>query len=120
MVIVMATTLTQVRAQSFVNTNWSAYLGDPLNDTLVLHIRSDSSFVTDPTGTVLVHSVCKISGDTLSFTDVDGQYSCPNMTGKYKASQTGGTLSFTLIEDPCDGRAGSFSNMKWKKLPDSR
>jgi hypothetical protein len=119
MLFVMVATLSQVRAQSLVNTNWNAYLGDPLNDTMVLHIKSDSSFVTDHTGTVLVRSVCKISGDTISLSDIDGQYACPNMTGKYKVAQASGVLSFILINDPCDDRAGTLSNTKWKMVPDS-
>lgn len=72
----------QLHAQSLKNTNWKAYFGDPLYDTLTLHIRTDSSFVTDKSGNAVVRSVCKVSADTLSLTDYDGQYACPNATGK--------------------------------------
>ena len=111
--------LSRADAQSFANTNWKAYIGDPVNDTLVLHIKADSSFVTDRTGTAVVRSVFKMSGDTLSLTDFDGEYACPSMTGKYKVAQTGDQLVFTLIDDPCDGRAGTLPNTKWMKAPDS-
>lgn len=110
--------LSQANAQSLVNTNWKAYIGDPVNDTLVLHIKADSSFVTDRTGAAVVRSVCKIKGDTLSLDDFDGQFACPSMVGKYRIAQTGDQLVFALIEDPCDGRAGALPNTKWMKTPD--
>jgi hypothetical protein len=117
--LLIAALLTRADAQSLVNTNWKAYIGEPVNDTLVLHIKADSSSVTDRTGTAVVRSVCKISGDTLSLTDFDGEYACPSMTGKYKVAQTGEQLVFTLIDDPCDGRAGALPATKWMKAPDS-
>jgi hypothetical protein len=110
--------LSRADAQSLVNTNWKAYIGEPVNDTLVLHIKADSSFVTDRSGAAVVRSVCKIKGDTLSLDDVDGQFACPSMVGRYKVAQTGEQLVFTLIDDPCDGRAGALPATKWMKAPD--
>jgi hypothetical protein len=114
-----AALLSRANAQSLVNTNWRANIGDPVNDTLVLHIKTDSSFVTDRTGTTVVRSVCKISGDTLSLEDFDGEYACPNSVGKYKVAQTGDQLVFTLIDDPCEGRAGALPAAKWMRIPDN-
>jgi hypothetical protein len=116
MVSLLAAGLSRTNAQSLINTNWKTFIGDPVSDTLVLHIKTDSSFVTNATGTVVVRSVCKIWGDTLSLADFDGEYACPNMTGKYKFAQTADMLVFTLIDDPCDGRAGALPNAKWKKV----
>jgi len=110
--------LSRADAQSLVNTNWKAYIGDPVNDTLVLHIKADSSFVTDRSGAAVVRSVCKIKGDTLSLDDFDGQFACPSMVGRYKVAQTGEQLVFTLIDDPCDGRAGALPVTKWMRAPD--
>lgn len=110
--------LSRADAQSLVNTNWKAYIGEPVNDTLVLHIKADSSFVTDRSGMAVVRSVCKIKGDTLSLDDFDGQFACPSMVGRYKVAQTGEQLLFTLIDDPCDGRAGALPATKWMKAPD--
>lgn len=111
--------LSRADAQSLINTNWKAYFGDPVNDTLLLHIKADTSIITDHTGTAVVRSSYKIKGDTLSLDDFDGQYACPSMVGKYKIIQTGEQLVLTLIEDPCDGRAGALPNTKWMKAPDS-
>jgi hypothetical protein len=106
----------QSQTPSLKNTNWKLYVAQ-LGDTITLHIKTDSSVVTTTNGDVVVRSVCKVSADTLSFTDYDGQYACPNMTGKYKIglSDDGNSLSFTLIEDPCDGRAGSIDKAKWTR-----
>lgn len=113
-----AALLSRADAQSLLNTNWRAYIADPVNDTLVLHIKADTSFVTDRSGSTVVRSIYKISGDTLSMTDLDGAYACPSMTGKYKVAQTGDQLVFTLVDDPCDGRAGALPATKWMKAPD--
>jgi hypothetical protein len=105
-----------LKAQSTLNnTNWKTYIGDPVNDTLVLHIRMDSSFVTGRGGEAVVRSLCKVSGDTVTFNDYDGQFACQNAIGKYKYSITDEVLSFVLIDDPCDGRAQSIVSTKWKK-----
>lgn len=110
----------QVHAQSATaslkNTNWKLFIPD-LNDSVELHIKTDSSYATTSTGDVVVRSVCKISGDTLSLIDYDGQYACPNATGKYKInlSDDATTLTLTLIDDPCDGRVNSINKLKWTR-----
>jgi hypothetical protein len=117
-VFLLAAATFQLQAQSISNKNWKAYLAEPFNDTLTLHIQSDSSFVTTSTGEVLVQSSCKITGDIFTLTDYSTtQYSCPDATGKYKIelSKDGNSLTFTLIEDACDGRAQALSGLKWVK-----
>lgn len=106
----------QTQTPSLKNTNWKLYVPD-LNDSITLHIKMDSSYVTATTGDPIVRSVCKISADTLSFTDYDGQYACPGQTGKYKISipDDGNSLTLTLIEDPCDGRATAINKLKWTR-----
>jgi hypothetical protein len=106
----------QMQPQSLKNTDWKTYIGDPLYDTLTLHIRTDSSFVTDKSGNTVVRSVCKVSADTLTLTDYDGQYACPNATGKYKISITADAMLLTLIDDPCEGRGNSLNGIKWTKV----
>ena len=58
-----------LHAQSINNRNWKAYIADPINDTLVLHIHSDSSFVTNSKGEVMIKTNCIIAGDTLTLSD---------------------------------------------------
>jgi len=107
-----------LQAQSINNKNWKAWLAEPFNDTLIFHIQSDSSFVTLSNGEVLVRTNCKITGDILTLADYStGQYSCPDMTGKYKISLSGDSFTLTLIEDPCEGRGQSLNGLKWIKGP---
>ena len=106
------------QGQSLVNTNWRTYIGDPVNDSITLHIKPDSSYVTLTNGTVVVRSHCKVSGDTLSLDDYDGQYMCPNAVGRHKVSRAGDIITLALIDDPCDGRQQSLVGSKWRKVPD--
>lgn len=103
----------QSQLPSLVNTNWNLYIPD-LNDTLTIHIKKDSSYATTANGDVVVRSACKLSGDTVIFTDVDGQYACPNANGKYKISLSddANTMTLTLIDDACDGRANALNKVK--------
>jgi hypothetical protein len=108
--------LSQLCAQSIQNTDWKAFVADPLNDTLTIHIRSDSSFVTNSKGEVLVRSSYTIAGDTLTILDYGtGDYVCPDMKGRYKFIRSGDNLAFTLIDDPCEGRAQTLNGSKWTK-----
>jgi len=103
-----------IEAQSIINKNWKAYFAEPFNDTLTLHIRTDSSFVTLSNGEVLVQSTCKITGDIVTLTDYStGQYSCPDVTGKYKINLSGDSFTLTLIEDLCEGRGQALNGVKW-------
>ena len=103
-----------IEAQSIINKNWKAYFAEPFNDTLTLHIRTDSSFVTLSNGEVLVQSTCKITGDIVTLTDYStGQYSCPDVTGKYKINLSGDSFTLTLIEDSCEGRGQALNGVKW-------
>jgi len=105
------------RAQSLKNTSWRMFI-DQLHDSLTIHIGADSSFVTASDGSVVVRSLWKMSGDTLSLTDYDGQYACMDMKGSYKIGVMSDQLGFTLIDDPCEGRVGTLSNSKWRKVPE--
>ena len=105
-----------LQAQSINNKNWKAFFAEPFNDTLTLHIQSDSSFVTLSNGEVLVRSSCKITGDIVTLTDYStGEYSCPGATGKYKINLSGDSFTLTLIEDSCEGRSQALNGVKWIK-----
>jgi hypothetical protein len=112
----LASAVFHLQAQSINNKNWKAYIAEPFNDTLTLHIQTDSSFVTLSNGEVLVRSACKITGDIITIADYStGQYSCPDMTGKYKINLSGDSFTLTLIEDPCEGRGQALNGLKWIK-----
>jgi hypothetical protein len=114
--LALMSTLCQLDAQSINNKNWKAFFGEPFYDTLTLHLRGDSSFVTLSNGEVLVQTKCMITGETLALSDYStGQYSCPDMTGKYKINLKGDILTLTIIEDPCEGRARALDGVNWTK-----
>ena len=101
-----------LKAQSLVNTAWKGYFGDPINDTLTLHYQKDTFYVTNTNGDMIVRSVLKISKDTMTVTDFDGQYMCPQSDGVYKYTINGDNLNFVLVTDPRDGR-NAITQIKW-------
>ena len=110
----LASSLSHLNAQSINNRNWKAFFNEPFNDTLVFHVHSDSSFVTNNKGGQLLRTSCTIIGDTLILSDYGtGEHSCPDMKGKYKIQTNGNSFRLALIEDPCDGRARALDGVKW-------
>jgi hypothetical protein len=104
-----------VKAQSIVNTSWKMFVGGEVNDTLTLHIRTDSSYVTDGMGNVVVRSLCKLSSDTLFLNDYEGNYSCPGL-GTYKYSVNADKLTLDLISEQCQPRAENINGAKWTRV----
>jgi hypothetical protein len=110
----LASFLFHLNAQSINNRNWKLYVADPINDTLTLHIKSDSSFVTNSKGDVMIRTNCTISGDTLTIADYDsGEHSCPEAKGKYKIDLKGNSFKSILIEDGCEGRGQLLNGALW-------
>lgn len=107
----------QAYAQSINNRNWKAYFADPINDSLTLHVHSDSSFVTDSKGEVMLRTNCILSADTLTLADYsEGDHSCPDAKGKYKINLSGKTFTLSLIDDACEGRARALDGVKWTEV----
>jgi hypothetical protein len=110
----LVSTLGHLNAQSINNRNWKSYIGDPLYDTITLHIRADSSFVTNSRGETMVRNNCTVSGDTLAIADYfGGEYACPDMKGVYKFILEGKSLTLKLINDPCVDRSHVLDGLKW-------
>ena len=113
-VFCLASIVSNVCGQSINNRNWKAFFPDEINDTLTLHIHSDSSFVTNSKGEVMLRTNCIIKADTLTLSDYgEGEHTCPNALGKYKINLNGKSLMFSLIDDSCDGRAHALDGVKW-------
>jgi hypothetical protein len=115
MVVLFATTAIKLNAQSLLNTAWKGFFGNPINDTLTLHYQKDTFFVTNTNGDMLVRAILKVSKDTMTVTDFDGMYMCPQSDGVYKYAITGDFLNFTLVSDPCDGR-NAITDVKWMRV----
>jgi len=107
--------LSHLHAQSINNKNWKAYLDTPINDTVIFHIQSDSSFVTNSNGDVVIRIHCTITGDTLIIVNQEAdEHGCLGQQGKYKINFTGDNFTLALIEDPCEGRGHALQNVKWR------
>jgi hypothetical protein len=103
-------------AQSIDNRDWKAYLEAPINDTVTFHIRSDSSFVTNSNGEVVIRVGCSIARDTLTIANLDGaETGCPDQKGKYKIDLTENSFKLTRIEDACEGRAQAITGVIWSE-----
>jgi hypothetical protein len=103
-----------LHGQSIENKNWKAYLDAPINDTVTFHIQSDSSFVTNSNGDVVIRMRCFITGDTLTMVNQDAeQHGCPDQKGKYKLNYKDDSFVLTLIDDACEGRAHALQGVKW-------
>jgi len=115
--IVLFASVLSLHAQSIDNKSWKAYLDAPINDTVTFHIQSDSSFVTDSNGDVVIRTRCMIADDTLTIVNQDAEQSgCPDQKGKYKISLTGDSFILALIEDACEGRAHALQGVKWRQV----
>jgi hypothetical protein len=106
-------------AQGIKHTAWKSYYGDPLNDTIVLHILNDSSFATGSRGDTLVLSHATISKDTLTISDISGMYPCLESDGVYRFEIKDNQLHLMLVRDGCEGRA-VIANMEWTRVPDEK
>jgi len=107
-------TMCKIRAQSVNNKSWKTYIDAPINDTAIFNIHSDSSFISNTAGQVMVRHRCQVTGDTLTIEDfTTDQQGCPGIKGTYKITCSGESFTLTLISDPCDGRSHALSNRKW-------
>jgi len=102
-----------LQAQSLSNTSWRT-LYPPINDTVTLHFTADTCTITTTTGVHVLRSAFKQAGKNLiTFTHSQGMSGCPDLPGSYHVDLDGGYLTFTMDEDPCDGRGGSLIGKKW-------
>ena len=116
-IILLASTLSHLQAQSIDNRNWKAHLDAPINDTVTFHIQSDSSFVTNSNREVVIRMRCMIAGDTLTIVNQDTEeHGCPDQKGKYKIDLKDDSLVLTLIDDACEGRAHALQGVTWKAV----
>jgi hypothetical protein len=106
---------------SLTNTSWKTYVGDPLNDTVIIHYSVDAyNAYSQKTKDTLVSGSYKVAGDTLTIHDVSGEHSCPSdMVGKYHLVINGDTMKQELINDECDGRGAVLKELSWQRAKES-
>jgi hypothetical protein len=85
----------------------SAY--DPQFDAWRVQVAADSFRVLDPGGGVFLVSVTRITGDTLTWTDVAGP--CTGVVSSYRVARDSVGVKFDVISDACSDRAAAIVNM---------
>ena len=111
--------LLHLNAQTIANTAWKGFYGGELNDTITLHFKSDTFFVTGSGGDTLVRSNLKVSKDTIALNDIEGKYMCPAATGIYRFTIKVDNLNFILVNDPCEGR-NAIVDINWARLDENK
>ena len=61
-------------------------------------------------------------GDQIALTDVSGPVACSGAakTGKYKWNLDGDKLTFTVVDDKCEGRKGALTAQPFTKEKESK
>lgn len=68
-------------------------------------------------GVVEVEGVYTVEGDQIQLTDKSGPWACTKageQTGTYRWAYANGTLAFSKVTDPFEGRAASLTRYTWK------
>jgi len=116
-VIFFVSLLTHLHAQSINNKNWKAWLDAPISDSVTFHIQSDSSFVTNSNGDVVIRIRCAVTADTFTIVNQEAEeHGCPDQKGKYKINAKDDQLILTVIDDACEGRSRALNNVKWTEV----
>ena len=115
--ILFASAAVRVNGQSIDNRDWKAFIAEPINDTLTLHVQGDSSYVANSRGEIMIRTTFTIVRDTLTILDNGtNDHECPNTKGKYKIDLNDDTLVLKVIDDECEGRAKAIDGVRWKAV----
>jgi len=112
----LASSVCELRAQSITNKSWTTFIGAPINDSAILHIYQDSSFITNTKGQVMVHFRTKITSDTITISDYGAEeQGCTDVVGNYKINLSADSFTLTMIKDECDGRSEALTHKTWRQ-----
>ena len=115
--LVFAFALTPIVAAAQAPALAGTYIAGPF----VIAFEADTVRVSRA-GQVGVIGRVEMKGDTVTFRDASGPIACSSsIIGRYLWKIKADTLSFTLIEDQCGGRAGAFPGRAWvRQASDAR
>jgi len=66
----------------------------------------DGSYTVAAEDKIVVKGTYTVSQDEIAFKDTEGEYACvQDKPGKYKWKYDGKALTFSKVEDECDGRS---------------
>jgi hypothetical protein len=67
---------------------------------------SNKTYQVAQSGEVVVEGAYTVGSDGVVFADQQGRYACKDSDGKYTWKLDGDQLTFTKVEDVCQGRIG--------------
>jgi hypothetical protein len=79
-----------------------------------IRIEGDTSMVVEQGGTVFIRSkITGYNGDEVTWTDAEGQLSCPGTTRyKFAVDEASGDVRLTPVEDSCPERSGVLAQVR--------
>lgn len=80
-----------------------------------LALGADGVHTVSQDGKVVVKGNYVVDKDQITFNDKEGDFACLGQTGKYKWAFDGKNLSFTKVQDECDGRGQGLTAQAWVK-----
>jgi len=101
-------------SQQLQTTQWTTTWGSPISDDVCFTFGTDTVFITGSAGNEISTTLYTETGNTVTFQDVSGPFSCPNTdVGTYEfeiTSGSGAVLNFTVNSDACTGRSGFITS----------
>ena len=84
--------------------------GDYSAGALTLHFDGRGAMQLRKASKILVNARYAIDGGTITFTDESGPMACDaaQASGKYRWTLARDTLTFVVVDDPCEGRAADL------------
>ena len=101
-----------LQAADFIKGTYSVTMG---GDKFSIKYDDNNKLTVARNGESVVEGTYKITEDVIEVTDEKGPMACggDTKTGKYKWKLEGKKLTFTKLEDGCDGRVGALTAQVW-------
>jgi hypothetical protein len=90
--------------------------GSFVGGMFTLTFNSDGSHTVSAQEKTVVKGTHTVTQDEIVFTDKEGEYACSEaMKGKYKWKYDGKALTFSKLEDECEGRVNGLTGQPFAK-----
>jgi hypothetical protein len=90
-------------------------IGTYSSGEFIVTFAADGNHSFAMNGEVMVKGAYVIKDNVIELTDLEGQFACSGVTGKYKWKAQEKSLSFEKVADECEGRAGALAQTWTKK-----
>jgi predicted lipoprotein with Yx(FWY)xxD motif len=91
-------------------------IGTYVGGSFTMTFNSDGSHSVSANEKVVVKRTYTVTQDQIVFTDKEGEYACKGAeTGRYNWKYDGKALTFSKLEDDCEGRINGLTGQAWEK-----